>query len=423
MKQPVLTWRFCAGLVMVSVFTGLVGMFFTWTVGVVQHLAFGPSPSEFADQIEAVPPWRIITGLLVGSILVATTWLFLRRRGPKIPSPGQVASGTDVGLGPMLADTTLQVVNVGFGASIGREAAPRQVGALVGSHLARYFNLSSPQRALLVASGAGAGLGALYNVPWAGAVFAFEIMIGWRQAWKVFSRSRFHYEIVVAILAAVGSSWLATIVARPIIPDRPTYDYEGTGMSAALIVLALVLGPLMGLGGHYFGSLMDYCKRWFPTGKRILWQMPLIYLGLALLAIWCPYLMGNGHVMADRLFADSLPLTTVAFLAVMKPVATILTGMSGATGGRLTPSFATGAALGLLIAAGLGHWFTVPALPLALICASAFLSGNMYAPFVATFLGIEFVGAPVEVWPLVAVSSLLAWAAVWSVDRRAKRRI
>lgn len=423
MKQPLLTWRFCLGVVAVSVFTGLVGMFFTWLVGIVQQLAFGPNGHDFPDALPFVPHWRLILGMLIGSLLVSLVWLFLRSRGPKIPSPGQVAKGTDVPMGWMLADTTLQVINVGFGASIGREAAPRQVGAQAGSHLAAWLKLNSAQRSLLVASGAGAGLGALYDVPWAGAVFAFEIMIGWQTAWKTFSQSKWGHQVVLAALIAIGSSWLATVVARPLIPDRPTYDYEGTGMSVALVVLAIVLGPLMGLGGHYFGSFMDYCKRWAPSGKRILWQMPLIYFLLSLLTLWSPFVMGNGHVMADRLFSDSLPLVTVAILAVAKPAATVLTGMSGATGGRLTPSFATGAALGLLIAAGLGNWFDVPALPLALICASAFLSGNMYAPLVATFLGVEFVGAPIEVWPLIAVSCILAWVTVRAVDRRAKRRI
>lgn len=422
-KKPILTWRFCLGMVAVSVFTGLVGMFFTWVVELVQEVAFGPDSSEFAEEIARVPHLRIVVGMLVGSVLVAVGWYFLRRGRPKVPSPGQVAAGSDITMTHMLADTTLQVINVGFGASIGREAAPRQVGALAGSHLAKFFNLNSAQRALLVASGAGAGLGALYNVPWAGAVFAFEIMIGWRTAWQTFSKSRWHYQVLVAALAALGSSWLATIVARPIIPDRPTYDYAGSGISPALIILAFILGPLMGLGGHYFGSLMDYCKRWAPKGARILWQMPLVYLVLAALTLVTPFIMGNGHVMAERLFANSLPLTTVALLAVLKPAVTVLTGMSGATGGRLTPSFATGAALGLLIAAGLGTWFNVPALPLALVCASAFLSGNMYAPLVSTFLGIEFVGAPLEIWPLVAVGSLLAWVAVWMVDRRAKRQV
>lgn len=406
-----------------SAFTGLIGMFFTWTVELIQEVTFGVGSEDFAHQIQTVPHLRIVLGMLFGSILVSVAWYFLRRGRAKVPSPGQVASGTDVTMTHMLADTTLQVINVGFGASIGREAAPRQVGALAGSHLARFFNLNSAQRALVVASGAGAGLGALYNVPWAGAIFAFEIMIGWRTAWRTFSKSKWHYQVLVAAAAAVGSSWLATIVARPIIPDRPTYEYAGTGITPGLVILAFLLGPLMGLAGHYFGVVMDYCKKWAPTGKRILWQMPLVYLCLAALTLVTPLLMGNGHIMAERLFSDSVPLTTVGLLILLKPAATVITGMSGATGGRLTPSFSTGAALGLLIAAGLSQWLAIPALPLALICATGFLSGNMYAPLVSTFLGIEFVGAPLEIWPLLAISSTLAWAAVWFVDRRAKREI
>lgn len=67
---------------------------------------------------------------------------------------------------------------VGMGASIGREAAPKLMGGVSGSLLARWTKLTPAQRRLLVACGAGAGLAAVYNVPLGGALFTAEVLYG-----------------------------------------------------------------------------------------------------------------------------------------------------------------------------------------------------------------------------------------------------
>ncbi|HEY8070464.1 MAG TPA: chloride channel protein [Methylocystis sp.] len=66
----------------------------------------------------------------------------------------------------------LSIVIVGMGASLGREGAPKQAGAVVANAL------SDEQRRLLVACGAGAGMAAAYGVPLGGALFALEVLRG-----------------------------------------------------------------------------------------------------------------------------------------------------------------------------------------------------------------------------------------------------
>ena len=65
-----------------------------------------------------------------------------------------------------------------MGASLGREAAPKQMGALAGSVLAQWAGIPPAQRRLLAACGAGAGIAAVYNVPFGGALFALEVLLG-----------------------------------------------------------------------------------------------------------------------------------------------------------------------------------------------------------------------------------------------------
>ncbi len=71
-----------------------------------------------------------------------------------------------------IAGAVLSIVTVAIGASLGREAAPKQTGAAIASALASWVRLPPAERRLLAACGAGAGMGAVYNVPFGGAVRA-----------------------------------------------------------------------------------------------------------------------------------------------------------------------------------------------------------------------------------------------------------
>jgi H+/Cl- antiporter ClcA len=77
-----------------------------------------------------------------------------------------------------LGSAVLSVIVVGMGASLGREGAPKQVGAVLANSLSDRVRLSDEQRRLLVACGAGAGMAAAYGVPLGGALFALEVLRG-----------------------------------------------------------------------------------------------------------------------------------------------------------------------------------------------------------------------------------------------------
>ena len=112
----------------------------------------------------------------------------------------------------MTADAALQIIAVGFGASLGREGAPRQVGAAVGGWLAQRLRLDPGQRRTVLACGACAGLAAVYNVPLGGAVFTLEVLL-------VSAAAR---DVVPAIL----SSAVAAAVAWPVLGNQLTTLYQ-----------------------------------------------------------------------------------------------------------------------------------------------------------------------------------------------------
>lgn len=395
----------------VGIATGFAGAFFTWILAGVEHLTFGFTTGTFAEAITRVSPAHRFVAVVAAGVVVAATWWLFRQRGPQIPSPSEIYAGKRVSSLWMAADTTLQVVNVAAGGSIGREGAPRQLGALTAARAAASLGLSEDSCLALVACGAGAGLAAIYNVPFGGTLFAIEVMAGLHTLRKGLWPS------LSLLLSALAVSWMATLIARIAVPDRPTYEVDWQTVDARLWLVALLLGLLAGAAGYAFARMMDRAAARAPQGRAILWTMPLCYLLLAALAIPLPLVLGNGHAMAQDLFSQQVPLGTAALLILAKPVATLLTVRAGATGGRLTPSLSTGAAVGIVLAGLCAGFWPIPTTAVAILGASAFLAGSMGAPLTAGVLAVEFTGAGPALWGPAALTVGGAWLVSLGLSR------
>jgi CIC family chloride channel protein len=265
-------------------------------------------------------------------------------------------------------------------------------------------------RRVLAACGAGAGLASIYNVPFGGACFAIEVVLG------VSLLARAKVDAAAVIGSAVACSWGATVIARVVVPDRPTYTLDAPTWDAALMMCAAVAGPILGVIGHRFGALVDCARQRAARGTQMLWRMPVGYVLLGLMAIPFPLILGNGHAMAQNLFAAAVPIGTAVALAVAKPVATLVTILTGATGGRLTPSLATGAALALCFGTLAALALPIQPSSAAVVAAAAFLAGAMRAPLTAGILAIEFTGAT-SMSPAVAIAVGGAWAVLRVMGR------
>ena len=72
--------------------------------------------------------------------------------------------------------TLTSAITLGTGGSAGREGPIAHIGAGLGAWLGDRLNLSQRERRILLAAGMGAGVGAIFRAPLAGALFAGEIL-------------------------------------------------------------------------------------------------------------------------------------------------------------------------------------------------------------------------------------------------------
>ena len=175
-----LTPVFWALLLATAVATGLLGSALMFLLTTVEHLAFGYDSGTLEDGAEHASAVRRVTSLVVAGAFGGVAWYLLRRYVPGRTDVDEAVWRGDGELGfrRSVGTSVVSIIVVGMGVSLGREAAPKLMGAAFGSLVGRWAALSTAQRRLLVACGDGAGFATVYNVPLGGALFTAEILLG-----------------------------------------------------------------------------------------------------------------------------------------------------------------------------------------------------------------------------------------------------
>ncbi|WP_445162465.1 chloride channel protein [Mycobacterium sp. Dal123C01] len=347
---------FCA-VVIVGVLAGIAGLSTTFVLRFVQHLTYHYSFGTLLAGVTGSSPVRRVLGPMVGAALAAMGWWILRRRADVPPLAGTIARHERIPRLSWSIDAMLQVLLVGSGASLGREGAPRQFAAALSDLGTGWLKrMSSRDREILLACAAGAGLGAVYAVPLAGALFSARIMLNtWHPR---------------ALGAALLTSSLAVAVGSAVTRDQPNLDWPIGESTYLLTAHGLLLAPFALAVGLAFNRLMAAAR---PARQIKTWVLIPALAGAGLVmgicAHWWPELPGNGRSILTVSLASGLTLSAAAAILLLKPLLTALFLRAGGAGGMLTPSLATGAATGTLLVLTInwiaGTHLHVPAVSLA----------------------------------------------------------
>lgn len=382
--------------------SGLTGIFLHFLLELVEGLAFGQSEHQSGFLTDGVPPYRIGISLLIVGLASSLVWYFLQRKGKLLSIKGQMKeedARPTLHFWKQLLHSSWQIVAVGTGAPIGKEGAPREIGALLAGRLAKGFDLSLTDHIFLIACGAGAGLAAVYQVPLTSVFFIFETL------GIAFSFKRF-------VLAGV-TTYIAFYVAGWVISDHALYKMPVTTWSLQVLwvipILVLVLTPL----AYGFARLTKQATAHRIKDQRIFLTLPLVFLFLAVLAQNLPHLLGNGRMVAQEVI-NGISWKTALVLFVLKALVVLLTLWAGAYGGTLTPSFALGMAGAALLTLAFGFEGLSTILLIGAVC---FLTVTLNAPFSATGLVIGFTGQGLEALPYLFLTAFLAHALGRALDR------
>lgn len=376
--------KFTLAILLTGIVAGIAGLLLSLLLHFVQHLAFDYSldklisPESFLNGVRASAPWRRLLALAICGLIAGIGWWGLFRYGSKLISI-EVALKNDVPKMPIVTtfiNDILQIVTVGLGSPLGREVAPREVAATMGSWIAEQLGLTIKDAKVVLACGAGAGLAAVYNVPLAGALFTLEALL-----------VTFHWTQVISALFA---STVAAIIAWIGLGNSPQYQIGQMMLSYSLVAWAILVGPILGVAAFYFVQLTTISKARAPKNWQIIPIAFINFLLIGLLAIPFPELLGNGKGPLQLGFDGSLGIELVAVLLIIKLVITISSLRAGASGGLLTPGLMFGALLAILIGSGWNLIFPLVNISaFAIVGATAFLAASMKMPLTAIVLMLE----------------------------------
>jgi CIC family chloride channel protein len=343
-----------------------------------------PGSGHFMERVLAAPWWLRVLIPTLGGLAVGPVIAFWapEARGPGVPEVIEAATLREGRISPRMAllKVWCTVLTLSTGGSVGREGPVVGIGAALGSFMTRVFSFSAGKGRICLACGVAAGLAATFNTPISGALFTIEVILA-------------DLEIVYLghiVIAAI----VAVLISRQFLGDFPTFTVGlFTLHRNGELLIYLALGVLAGLVAIAFTRgiyAADGAFRRLPLPE---WLKPALGgLGLGLLAVASPYVLGVGYECINFSLVGKFALAATLFLLATKYLATVLCLGSGMSGGIVGPSLFLGATLGTALALGANHFF--PGLHLqpsdyALVGMGALVSGTTLGPITATVFIFE----------------------------------
>jgi CIC family chloride channel protein len=305
-------------------------------------------------------------------------------------------------------------ITVGFGGSVGLEAPMLVTGSAIGSNVGSLVHLNAKKRTLLIGCGAAAAISSIFGAPIGGVIFAIEVIM------MEISTASF----IPLLIASVTGSLTSMIL----IGKDSVFNFKLTeNFQASHMPYYLLLGIACGLVSLYFSQAVRKTESLMAgldsQALRILYGGAI----LGIMVFFLPPIYGEGYDTLNTLIDGNssqllekspffsiienpyLIIIFLAFIILVKPIASAVTLGAGGSGGIFAPSLYVGGILGFLFAYSSNLFdFTIP-LPLAhftLVAMCGVMAGAQHAPLSAIFLIAEITGGYELFIPLMFVSAI-----------------
>lgn len=274
------------------------------------------------------------------------------------------------------------------GHSVGREGPGVHLGAASGSQLGQWLHLPNNSIRTLVACGVAASIGASFNTPLAGVIFAMEVVL------MEYTLASF----TPVILASVS----ATTFSQLVFGSDPAFVVPVLTLgSLAELPYMLLLGLVIGSLAATFITLLQQLTRRtvsYPIWLRCLAGGILVGLG----ALLMPEIMGIGYDTVNGALVGQYSLMFLLGLTALKLLATAASLGLGLPGGLIGPTFVIGATAGGAMGYMAHLWFpgeTASPAFYALIGMGTMMGATLQAPLAALTAMLELTANPNIILP------------------------
>lgn len=259
-----------------------------------------------------------------------------------------------------------------FGGSAGREGVAVQLGATVSHWVGKIVKGVDASQFIVI--GMAAGFAGLFQTPVAASFFAMEVL--------VIGKLRYDALLPTLIAAFVASNTSASLGLEKfsVALDIPvTFDVW-------FALKLVVLGMAFGLAGWAFSGSLKWAKNalatYIPNAVR-----RIGIVGVALSILLMLFFQGRYSGLGTNLISFSFNGGTIEMYDwALKLLFTVITVSAGFQGGEVTPLFAIGASLGVILA---------PVLGIPIVLAAALGYASVFGSATNTLLAPMLIGGEV----------------------------
>ncbi len=300
------------------------------------------------------------------------------------------------------------VLQIGSGASLGREGPTVHICAGIASWFGKTSALSQKNLKRLLPVGAAAGIAAAFNAPIAAVTFTIEEVVG-----------DLDQTVLSGVIVAAA---IAAAIERSILGEHPVFTVTqnfGLHYASSLLVYA-ALGIAAALVALAFTESLIKLRKWFGDLQTIpVWARPSIGGAVTgILAVAAIYFFktgginGAGYDTLSLALSGNLAFKVMAVLCLFKIAATVFSYSSGGAGGIFAPALFIGAMLG-----GMFGFLDVNLLShpnseigaFALVGMGAVFAGVIRAPMTSVLIIFEMTGSYGLILPLM-IANMTAYA-------------
>ena len=398
------TAAFMFAALVLGLIVGLGAAVLVWAIEFVFH-----GTANLYDYLEW-GRWFFVFSVPVG---ILVSWILDRRFGPGVASGGVTEAMVGVTLHGGYLPTRLipskivaTAMTLGTGGSGGREGPIALIGAAIGSSFSRYTGFGQDHIRSLVAAGAGAGVGASFNAPIAGMLFAMEVML------RSFSVRHLNAIVITSVAAAVTTQ---TLVGEEVILSSPPHDLT----AANQLILYAALALLAVLFGLFFLRVLDITSEATFPSRIPAWVKPVTAgVAVGLIGVLAPRTLGTGQEFLGDLLAltgdgDGEYVWYALFgLAALKAVSTSLTRAGGGSVGTFMAALFIGGTIGAgfaILVEPIWNFSEINTGAFAVVGMAATFAAVARAPLTSVIIVFEITGDYGLVLPLMLGAALATY--------------
>lgn len=351
---------------------------------------------------DGVSSWSWLVAIVLSAFTIFISIWMVRRYAPETSGSGvQEIEGALEGVRPVRWRRVLPVkfisslLSLGSGMVLGREGPTIQMGASIGKMIGDKFHRTREEIHMLLAAGAGAGLAAAFNAPFAGTIFVIEEM-----------RTQYKYNFLSFQLIMVAAA-TSDIVVRGLTKQGPIIDmtiFPAPPLSS--LWLFLIFGAIFGVLGFFFNRLIVSSLNSFSGLHGWKYKFSGIFVGavIGLIGWKYPDAIGGGYDVIAKSLSHSYTVQALIILFGVRYLLTLFNYGSGASGGIFAPMIALGTLLGLWFGyvthglfpglVGYSGFFAVAGM-------AAMFAATVKAPLTGIALAVEMTSNFNQILPLI----------------------